>query len=46
VAAEFTALFPAAQLVVQPGAGHYPWLDDASWFVRAVTAFLDNDLCR
>jgi pimeloyl-ACP methyl ester carboxylesterase len=42
VAAEFAALFPAAQLVVQPGAGHYPWLDDADWFVAAVTAFLDE----
>ena len=42
VAAEFAALFPAAQLVVQPGAGHYPWLDDAGWFVSAVTAFLDG----
>jgi proline iminopeptidase len=44
VAAEFAALFPAAQLVVQPGAGHYPWLDDADRFVSAVTAFLDDGL--
>ncbi len=44
IAAEFAALFPAAQLVVQPGAGHYPWLDDAGWFVAAVTAFLDDEL--
>jgi pimeloyl-ACP methyl ester carboxylesterase len=42
VCAEFAALFPAAQLVVQPGAGHYPWLDDAGRFVSAVTAFLDD----
>jgi proline iminopeptidase len=42
VAAQFAALFPAAQLVVQPGAGHYPWLDDARWFVSAVTAFLSS----
>jgi proline iminopeptidase len=42
VVAEFAALFPAARFVVQPGAGHYPWLDDADWFVSAVTAFLDN----
>jgi pimeloyl-ACP methyl ester carboxylesterase len=34
-------MFPAARYVVQPGAGHYPWLDDADWFVSAVTAFLD-----
>jgi proline iminopeptidase len=42
VVAEFAALFPAAQLVVQPGAGHFPWLDDAGQFVPAVTAFLDG----
>jgi pimeloyl-ACP methyl ester carboxylesterase len=41
IAAEFASLFPAAQLVVQPAAGHFPWLDDASQFVAAVTAFLD-----
>jgi proline iminopeptidase len=41
VVAEFAALFPAGQLVVQPGAGHFPWLDDADLFVSAVTAFLD-----
>jgi proline iminopeptidase len=44
VAAEFAALFPAGQLVIQPGAGHYPWLDDADRFVSAVTAFLDAGL--
>jgi proline iminopeptidase len=44
VAAEFAALFPAGQLVIQPGAGHYPWLDDAGLFVSAVTAFLDEEL--
>ena len=43
IAAEFAALFPAARLVVQPEAGHYPWLDDAGWFVAAVTAFLDQE---
>ncbi|MFI6369436.1 alpha/beta fold hydrolase [Streptomyces sp. NPDC050546] len=32
--------FPAAEFAVQPGAGHYPWLDDPEWFVRRVTAFL------
>lgn len=42
VAAEFAGLFPAAQFVIQPRAGHYPWLDDANWFVPAVTAFLDR----
>jgi proline iminopeptidase len=42
VLAEFAALFPAAQFVVQPGAGHYPWLDDAGRFVSVVAAFLDD----
>jgi pimeloyl-ACP methyl ester carboxylesterase len=42
IVAEVAALFPAAQLVVQPGAGHYPWLDDAGRFVSAVTAFLND----
>jgi proline iminopeptidase len=40
VLAEFATLFPAARFVVQPNAGHYPWLDDAAWFVTAVTTFL------
>lgn len=39
---ELAALFPAARLVVQPGAGHYPWLDDPDWFVSTVAAFLDD----
>lgn len=33
-------LFPDAALVVQRGAGHYPWLDDADRFVAAAAAFL------
>jgi proline iminopeptidase len=40
LAAEFAALFPQAKLVVQPGAGHYPWLDNANWFASAVAKFL------
>ncbi|MFH8932211.1 alpha/beta fold hydrolase [Streptomyces pristinaespiralis] len=40
-AAELAALFPAARTVVQPGAGHYPWLDDPGAFTRTVAAFLD-----
>lgn len=44
VVGELAALFPTAQLVVQPGAGHYPWLDDPYWFVSAVAAFLDDKL--
>lgn len=42
VIAEFAALFPTGEFVVQPGAGHYPWLDDAEQFVSTVTAFLDH----
>ncbi|MFB6956055.1 alpha/beta fold hydrolase [Streptomyces sp. NPDC056309] len=38
--AEYAGLFPHAELVVQPGAGHYPWLDDAGRFVAATAAFL------
>ncbi|MEU6200126.1 alpha/beta hydrolase [Streptomyces sp. NPDC047061] len=33
--------FRTAELAVQPGAGHYPWLDDPEWFVRRTVAFLD-----
>lgn len=39
-AGELAALFPRGDLVVQPGAGHFPWLDDPAWFVAAVTRFL------
>ncbi len=42
VLAEFAGLFPAGQLIIQPGAGHYPWLDDPGWFTPAVTTFLDG----
>jgi pimeloyl-ACP methyl ester carboxylesterase len=39
-AAEYAGLFPAAELAVQPGAGHHPWLDDPERFVRTVAEFL------
>jgi proline iminopeptidase len=42
IAAEFAGLFPGAKLVVQPGAGHYPWLDDGGWFTAAVAGFLGD----
>jgi proline iminopeptidase len=42
IAAEYAGLFPQAKLVVQPGAGHYPWLDDPGAFTSAVAAFLDD----
>jgi pimeloyl-ACP methyl ester carboxylesterase len=35
-------VFPAAEFAVQPGAGHYPWLDDPEWFVRRVAAFFSQ----
>ena len=38
--AELAALFPHAELIVQSGAGHFPWLDDAKRFVAATEAFL------
>ncbi|NUO43254.1 MAG: alpha/beta hydrolase [Streptomyces sp.] len=37
-------LFPHAEFAVQPGAAHYPWLDDPEWFVRRVAAFLGQPL--
>ncbi|MBB3078955.1 pimeloyl-ACP methyl ester carboxylesterase [Streptomyces violarus] len=35
-------VFPAGEFAVQPGAGHYPWLDDPEWFVRRVAAFFSG----
>ncbi|MEV5379027.1 alpha/beta hydrolase [Streptomyces nondiastaticus] len=40
VAVGIAELFPRAELTVQPGAGHYPWLDDPGRFTRTVAAFL------
>jgi pimeloyl-ACP methyl ester carboxylesterase len=39
-AAELAALFPDARVVVQPGAAHFPWLDDPAWCGRALADFL------
>ncbi|WP_205857066.1 alpha/beta fold hydrolase, partial [Phytoactinopolyspora endophytica] len=39
-AAEYASLFPQAELAVQPGGGHSPWLDGPEWFVRTLTGFL------
>lgn len=33
-------LFPDATVAVQPGAGHFPWLDDPAAFTTAVSRFL------
>ena len=40
VMAELAALFPDATFVVQPGAGHMPWLDDAATFSTTVAQFV------
>ncbi|MEV7544343.1 alpha/beta hydrolase [Streptomyces sp. NPDC089915] len=40
VATELAALFPAGVLAVQPGAAHFPWLDDAPAFAARVERFL------
>jgi pimeloyl-ACP methyl ester carboxylesterase len=42
IAAEYAGLFPHAKQVIQPGAGHSPWLDDPGAFTSAVVAFLDD----
>ncbi|MEV6401221.1 alpha/beta hydrolase [Streptomyces sp. NPDC051907] len=38
-AGELAALFPHGEVAVQPGGGHYPWLDDPEWFVGTVAGF-------
>ncbi|KUN40007.1 alpha/beta hydrolase [Streptomyces longwoodensis] len=38
--AEVAGLFPAAELVVQEGASHHPWLDDPAAFTATVERFL------
>ncbi|MFI6601575.1 alpha/beta fold hydrolase [Nonomuraea sp. NPDC050536] len=40
VAVEYAGFFRDAEVVVQPGAGHYPWHDDADRFVTAVATWL------
>lgn len=40
VVAEFATLFPGAEYVVQAGAGHFGWLDDADRFVATTAGFL------
>jgi pimeloyl-ACP methyl ester carboxylesterase len=27
-------------LAVQPGAGHFPWLDSSEWFAQTLAGFL------
>ncbi|WP_406481646.1 alpha/beta fold hydrolase [Streptomyces platensis] len=43
IAADIAQLIPRAELVVQPGAGHYPWLDDPRRFTRTVATFLGQE---
>ncbi|MEU8915448.1 alpha/beta hydrolase [Streptomyces nigrescens] len=43
IAADIAKLLPRAELAVQPGAGHYPWLDDPRRFTRTVAAFLGQE---
>ncbi|MFG2774268.1 alpha/beta fold hydrolase [Streptomyces sp. NPDC048350] len=43
-AAELAGHFPQAEVVVQRGAGHFPWVDDAGAFARPVAAFLDPEV--
>ncbi|MFF2993031.1 alpha/beta fold hydrolase [Streptomyces sp. NPDC057950] len=43
VAAGVAELIPGARLVVQPGAGHFPWLDDPRFFTETVVAFLGQE---
>jgi pimeloyl-ACP methyl ester carboxylesterase len=33
-------LFANATVTVQPGAGHFPWVDDPAFFAAAVGSFL------
>ena len=42
VAVDAARLFRHAEVVVQPGAGHSPWLDDPAWFTSAVNTFLGS----
>jgi pimeloyl-ACP methyl ester carboxylesterase len=39
-AAEYAGLFGQAELAVQPGGGHFPWLDNPDWFVQTLRDFL------
>ena len=42
LAANLAALFPDASVVVQPGAGHFPWVDDPPTFAQLAAAALHN----
>lgn len=40
--ARLAALFPAGRMVLQRGAGHYPWVDDPAAFSALVADFLSG----
>ncbi|MGI8450347.1 MAG: alpha/beta fold hydrolase [Streptosporangiaceae bacterium] len=40
--AQAAGLFPGWELTTQPGAGHFPWLDDPAQFAGALHAFLSG----
>jgi pimeloyl-ACP methyl ester carboxylesterase len=40
IIAEYTTLLPNAEFVIQPNAGHSPWLDDPEAFTATVDDFL------
>jgi len=40
LAARAARLFPHCEVVMQPGAAHFPWLDDPAWFAAAINSFL------
>ncbi|WP_374772469.1 alpha/beta hydrolase [Streptomyces sp. NBC_01310] len=42
LAAELAGLFRRGAVDVQPGAGHFPWLDDPGWFSGRVERFLSS----
>jgi pimeloyl-ACP methyl ester carboxylesterase len=39
-AAEYAGPFGQAELAVQPGGGHYPWLDNPQRLVQTLSEFL------
>ena len=39
-AAEYAGLFGQAELAVQPGGGHFPWLDDPEWLTQTLVGFM------
>ncbi|SMF44507.1 alpha/beta fold hydrolase [Streptomyces sp. Amel2xC10] len=46
LARRLATVFPNAESVVQPGAGHYPWLDDPEWFAGRIGVFFGTVASR